>query len=750
MKTILYILVFIVPVVSSYAQSQVNYTVHGSVADENSAPLADVVVRLMGIDQPDTTDGAGTFTFETVPSGSYVLTAEKSGSFYLPYSKRIVISGETRKIAIVLRQRVYSASEIVVINTPESSPERMENAPSQVDVVTRAEFEHTAVTVEDVIASTPSASITSYGGLGSYSEVSLRGSYSNQVQVYIDGMLLNEAVGGSVNLGLIPLTNVDRVEVWRSGAPAKFGGDGVGGAINIVTRNSRTNASSVSLGYGSFDTVTGSGIFGFGPPESHVAVSVDGASSRNDFEYTSDNGTTQNPDDDYTTYRRNNQFRMLNGLVKYQRLIGDDLSFELSEHVLHSRKNLPSTQHILYSNSSLTTTKNLFQSRLDWMPDSMPWFEMSPALHSIVSREHYLDKEDQVGWGEQDNIYETVTFKGMVPVAVRHSVFGELTLTPVAAHESYSPEHRLDTTVPVSSDREQYGVVGDFALHTPGSKVAMTGNIRRDRYYSEYEGQTSLFNPEPPDPQYHHLTNVQTGLKIEPHELVSFRWNYGDNWRVPSFYELFGDRGSAVASPGLKPEHVYRWDIGARFTIPRTHKCFSGRLDFVYFENTYRNLIQWYTTNYGFIESANVAGSYVKGTEIILNTRLPYSFSLRGNWTIQKSNITASSKVYHQGKRLPNRPGQYGVCTLEYARRRASLFWTVDYKDSYFLDRSNQPHKKYPGRTLHDIGLSYRMHNNKISWRFMIENLTDQRTFDIQGMPKPGRSYMVTISYSSL
>lgn len=733
----------------TYAQSAEMTAIQGAVLDENDEALGGVVVRLNTDSVADTTDALGRFDFERVPWGTYVLTARKPGSSYLSATKRIVVSENTPGVLMIqLRHRVYASDEVVVISTPLSREERIENEPAQVDVVTRAEFERNAVTVEDVIASTPSATITSYGGLGSFSEVSLRGSYSNQVQVYLDGMLLNEANGGAVNLGLVSLANVERVETWRSGAPARFGGDAVGGAINIVTRDHRTNSGSVSLGYGSFGTMTGYGVAGFGTPESHVLVSLDSAASRNDFDYTSDNGTPQNPDDDYTTHRRDNEFRTINGLIKYRRLMGTSLSFELSEHILHSKKDLPSTQHILHSGASLSTTKNLLQSRLTWVPGSLQWLEVTPTVHSILSREHYRDTEGHVGWGEQDNEYETTTIKGMLPVSMRCGTFGEVTLTPVTAHESYNPEHRLENTVPLSSDREHLGLVGDLSLHTPGRRVQMTVNVRRDRYFSDYEGQANLFNPLPPESQFHHVTNAQTGIKIEVNPLMTLRWNYGDNWRVPSFYELFGDRGGVVSQPGLQPEHVYRWDAGARFHVPASWERFGGRFDVVYFENNYRNLIQWYTTNYGFIEPANVPGSYVKGTELVWNTRLLDAVDVRGNWTFQDSEVTATSKVYHLGKLLPNRPDNYGTCTLEYAYRRVSLFWTIDHKDSYFLDRSNQPHKKYPGRTLHNAGLSFGIRHNTIVWRFIAENIADEKTFDIQGMPKPGRSFMINVSYS--
>ncbi len=724
-------------------------SIEGVVIDETGRPIAGAVVELETISLSDTTDVSGRFMFRSIAPGSHTLTARKEGSPYRPATRKIaILNVSPDPVVILMEQATYAVDEVVVIGSSEAAGEQPESTPSHVEVVTRPEFERTAATVEDVIASTPSAAIRSHGGLGSFSEVSLRGSYSNQVQVYIDGMLLNESAGGSVNLGLIPLNTVERLEIWRSGAPAQFGGDAVGGAINIVTRDFREKKASVSLGYGSFGALKGHGAAGLGPPDSRLVVTLDAARSRNDFEYTSDNGTPNNPGDDYTATRRNNEFRALNGLVKYRRIFGSGVSFELSNHTLFSRKNLPASQHILDSSASLGTTKNLLQSRITWIPASRSWFEAAPTANYIVSREHFEDRDDHVGWGVQDNIYETVVLKGMLPCTAMLGSLGTLSLTPAVSREAYTPDHRLDRTTPLAGDREHAGIVGDIKLETPGRTVTITSNIRRDRYYSTYEGRAGLMNPVTPKPKHHHFTNLQTGVRIEPHPLLSFRWNYGDNWRVPSFYELFGDRGNVVSQPGLRPEHVYRWDAGMRLRAPEWTGLGAGRFEAVYFDTSYRDLIQWYTTNYGFIEPANVAGSRVRGTELIWNMRLFDALSLRGNWTFQESEVTDTKKSYHLGKRLPNRPARYGTSTLEYTHRRATLSWIIDHKESYFLDRSNQPHKKYPGRTLHDVCLSIGFRNNELTWRLMAENITDQKTFDVQGMPKPGRSFSIDLRYA--
>ena len=187
------------------------------------------------------------------------------------------------------------------------------------------------------------------GGLGDYTEVSLRGSYSNQVQVYIDGMLINEAIGGAVNLATIPLTNVESVEVWRSGAPAQYGGDAVGGVINIKTRSLNTSQKTFSLGYGSFNTFAANTVVNLPLGMSRFHATIDYSSSENDFEYKSDNGTMYNKKDDYWALRNNDEFRSTNFLSKFTHVFENGMLLELSEHILSNKKNLPGKDNLRYS-----------------------------------------------------------------------------------------------------------------------------------------------------------------------------------------------------------------------------------------------------------------------------------------------------------------------------------------------------------------------------------------------------------------
>ncbi|MFC1607491.1 TonB-dependent receptor [Candidatus Latescibacterota bacterium] len=725
------------------------HRVTGIVQRTDGSAIGDAIVSLLPGMYADTTDTSGQFAFQSVMPGNYTLVAsapmlgleDERMAFNVP------LNG-TRRLTVTLLEKTYHVDEVIVMSKRKSHVESSDSSPSFVTVVERADFENEAVTVADVIKATPGASITVMGGLGDYTEVSLRGSYSNQVQVFIDGMLLNEAVGGAVNLGTIPLANVERVEVWRSGAPARFGGNAAGGVVNIITRDIHSDKKSVSLGYGSFGTVTAGTVVSIPRGLSRFLATVDYSASKNNFEYLSDNGTMYNTDDDYWADRSNDEYRSVNMLGKYSRVLGSGMLLEMSEHFLSSAKNLPGKDNMRYSHASLETMKNLLQARVTVQPLFSETVDIQPVIHHIHTRERYRDEDGSVGWGVQDNIYTTDAISFMSPLSARLGKYGSLSFIPVAKHESYRPDHKQQSTVPLSCDRRQFAVAFDGQVYTPGRRITVTANFRRDRYFSSFDGQPSPQNRITPDPKYNHLNSSHAGMKIQFLDNALIKTNYGDVGRVPGFYELFGDRGSTLSNPNLKPERTFQRDIGMRTWFGGMNSPLNGTLECVLFNNTFRNLIQWYTNDAGFVAAENVGGSYVKGVEVIWSTNILESFTCTGNWTFQKSKVTAEKRSYYREKQLPNRPKNYGTIKIELRAGRFVPFWSLDRKSSYYLDRANQEHKQYDGRSLHDVGLIVSFSGGKSTCTLLARNITNVHTFDTIGLPKPGRSIMVTLNHS--
>ena len=128
-------------------------------------------------------------------------------------------------------------------------------------VISRAEIDAAPVTdLPDLLRTYASVSVAQTGPLGAQTSVFVRGANSNQVLVLIDGAPLSRADFGSAPWELIPLDQIDHVEIVRGNLSSLYGGSAVGGVVQIFTRHG--NASSVALAAGSFGSFDGSASVG--------------------------------------------------------------------------------------------------------------------------------------------------------------------------------------------------------------------------------------------------------------------------------------------------------------------------------------------------------------------------------------------------------------------------------------------------------------------------------------------------------
>src|SRR5262249_33009933 len=111
-------------------------------------------------------------------------------------------------------------------------------------VITRTDLARSpGQTVQDVLAREPGIQVTSLFGSvnGARSTVDMRGFGATgalNTLVLINGRRLNDVDLASIDLSVIPVDSIERIEITRGSSGGVLYGDGaVGGVINIVTRN---------------------------------------------------------------------------------------------------------------------------------------------------------------------------------------------------------------------------------------------------------------------------------------------------------------------------------------------------------------------------------------------------------------------------------------------------------------------------------------------------------------------------------
>lgn len=129
--------------------------------------------------------------------------------------------------------------------------------PSPIKTIDRKVLEKSAHnSVADVLRETSTASFGGSrpsagagGASGGAATTTLRGMSSDTILVLLDGRRL-PTIGGSstVDLNLIPMAAIERVDVLKDGASATYGSDALGGVINFVTKKNY-NGAQISFKY---------------------------------------------------------------------------------------------------------------------------------------------------------------------------------------------------------------------------------------------------------------------------------------------------------------------------------------------------------------------------------------------------------------------------------------------------------------------------------------------------------------------
>lgn len=204
----------------------------------------------------------------------------------------VLLSGVSGVYAAESDTADYTLDQVVVTATKTKKP--VKEVTASVTVITSAMIQNsTATTVTELLSTVPGVATNGRGSLGIPGSISMRGlnggGGSAKVQVLMDGRPLNMGFGTAIDWNTIPLENIERIEVVRGPSSALYGGNGLSGTINIITKKS------AGQDHTYFDTSVGS----FGTQQSSFVQ--EGKSGNTNYIITGDYGKSDGyvPHSDY-------------------------------------------------------------------------------------------------------------------------------------------------------------------------------------------------------------------------------------------------------------------------------------------------------------------------------------------------------------------------------------------------------------------------------------------------------------------
>ncbi|MBW1717872.1 MAG: TonB-dependent receptor [Deltaproteobacteria bacterium] len=141
--------------------------------------------------------------------------------------------------------------------TATKTEKKVEDAPGSLTIISREEIDRRNIkTVDKALSDIKGIFVKRNKGLmDTTSSVKLRGFKGDQYTlILLDGQPVNNAYTGGLEWGMLPVDNIERIEVIRGAASALYGGNAMGGVINIITKTPKQLEASATAGYGTHDT----------------------------------------------------------------------------------------------------------------------------------------------------------------------------------------------------------------------------------------------------------------------------------------------------------------------------------------------------------------------------------------------------------------------------------------------------------------------------------------------------------------
>ncbi|WP_196593198.1 TonB-dependent receptor [Pectinatus sottacetonis] len=158
-------------------------------------------------------------------------------------------------------------------------------SPGTVTIIRPDDYMGEQKTLPELLKQVPGVHVREVNGKGQYTTVSVRGSTTAQVGVFVDGVLFNLGGDAAADISTIPVDNVERIEVYRGYIPARFGGTYIGGVINIVTKRPTKAKAVASVGKSSFGGWKGNVEIDAPLGDGSVLVGLNRDQSHGDFKY---------------------------------------------------------------------------------------------------------------------------------------------------------------------------------------------------------------------------------------------------------------------------------------------------------------------------------------------------------------------------------------------------------------------------------------------------------------------------------
>lgn len=621
----------------------------------------------------------------------------------------LLIIGITALIQIIMvipgvasenANQIFSLDEIVVIAS--KYPEKILDSVASVEVISEEEIKAAQVKdLADILSTIAGLEINDYGDAAGIKSISIRGSSAEQVLIMLDGRPMNDPQTGQIDLGQIPASIIEKIEIYRGPASAIYGANALGGVINIITKKGEGESiGEVKANFSTYQT-------------RDYELSYQGSNEDLNYFLFGKYLTTEGA-------RENSQMDEINLLGKMNLLLDEQTNMDFTLQYNSYQRGVPGS--LTYLTPQATQDDQYFNFNSSWQRKT----EDKDISVVVYDNYHKLIYDDPDEWGYTGASIHKTNRTGLSFNCTDY----DFSLDGGGSEG----QHILTWGAEAMMDRVNSNEIGEHETLNGAvfvqevwqpedlDDLKLTLGTRYD-YNQIYGGQL----------------NPRVGISYRIADEVNLHASVGRAYRAPTFDDLYWPSTSYVSgNPDLVPETAWAYEVGLRY-INEEGDC---KGEFNLFRKNVNNLINWAAGDDGIWIPSNIDSARVDGIEAILEKNL--SDHLRANLGYTYLNAV---DLNTDAQLKPHHKYSFGVGYYDK---------TGDYQDELSVQLEGYAVTERPGDLPNyclidlNIGKEFTLskkEDRKVKLDFSVKNILDQQPEIVSGYPINGRTYTAGLSF---
>lgn len=585
--------------------------------------------------------------------------------------------------------------------------------------------------------------VKDYGGIGGLKTVSIRSLGANHTGVSYNGMMLNDAQNGQIDLGKISVNNIGQISLYNAQPsiilqPARA--FAYASVLELRTlqpafAGSERIKTDLSFKTGSFGQVSPAATLYY-KWNNHLYSSLNAEWQKADGEY---NFTYKSGSVTRKGRRTNDDINAYHVAYDMRYIVNTKNAVSMDLYYYHSQRGLPGAVILYTEQGTRRQWDDNFFVQAGWKKRVSQKSELLVSGKYNYSYYNYLDTTYPVTSSSRQNIYRQNEL--YVSGAYSYRLFSCLQI----AYASDLFADKLSGNPKDFATPTRNTLLNNLSAQFIFPKLQIDANL-----LSTTVGNKVEYGAKPAN--YQHFSPTLS-LICQPLEAIPLRLRvfYKDIFRMPTFNDLYYTQ---VGNTRLNPEDARQYNAGATWqqnlnslvqSVLLTADGYYNHINDMILAVPRQNISQW--------SMQNVGKAFVEGIDFTarLNFRpiKHWRYTLAANYTIQRAiNIDKNSLEYDN--EIPYTPKQVASFNLSADYRFLSLAYNALFSACRYNAVYNSSGLRMPQWNTQDLVLSYRLNREKIDYRLTLalNNLFNQQYQVVSYYPLPGRNFKIGLQIS--